>query len=77
MENKEPEPNKEPSKKQRALREIGKVLVNFGNLIFASLVLGSIIKGDYDRILLLFIGGGIAVSLITLGINLLTKAGGE
>jgi hypothetical protein len=28
--------NKEPSKKLRALREIGKVSVNFGNLTFAS-----------------------------------------
>jgi len=65
------------SKKQRALREIGKVLVNFGNLTFASLVLGTIIKGDYDRMLLFFIGGVVAVTLVTLGITLLTKAGGE
>jgi hypothetical protein len=28
--------NTEPSKKKRAYREIGKVLVNFGNLTFAS-----------------------------------------
>jgi len=69
--------NKEPSKKQRALKELGKVLVNFGNLTFASLVLGTIIKGDYDRIVLFLVGGGIALILVTMGIYLLTIAGGE
>jgi len=69
--------NKETSKKQRALKEIGKVLVNFGNLTFASLVLGTIIKGNYDRIALFLLGGGVALVFITLGIISLTKAGGE
>jgi hypothetical protein len=69
--------NKEPSKKQRAYREIGRVLVNFGNLTFASLVLGTIIKGDYDRLALLLIGGIVAVIFITLGVITLTNAGGE
>jgi hypothetical protein len=41
------------SKKYRIFKEIGKVAVNFGSLTFASLVLGTIIRGDYDRILLL------------------------
>jgi hypothetical protein len=36
--------NKEPGKKERALKEIGKLPVNFGNLTFASLVLGTISK---------------------------------
>jgi len=53
------------------------VLVNFGNLTFASLVLGTIIKGDYDRMILFFIGGGIAVILVAMGIILLTLSGGE
>jgi len=69
--------NKEPSFKIRALKEIGKVLVNFGNLTFASLVLGTIIKGDYNRLALLFVGGGIALIFITLGIISLIVAGGE
>ena len=69
--------NKESSKKQTALREIGKVLVNFGSLTFASLVLGTIIRGDYDQVALLFIGGGIAMLFITLGIITLTVSGGE
>jgi len=69
--------NKEPGKRERALKEIGKVLVNFGNLTFASLVLGTIIKGEFDRLTLLLIGGGVAVLFITLGVITLTRAGGE
>ena len=63
-------------RKQTALKEIGKVLINFGSLTFASLVLGTIIKGDFDQLALLFIGGGIAVVFITLGIITLSEAGG-
>jgi uncharacterized membrane protein YqjE len=69
--------NREPSLKLRALKEIGKVLVNFGNLTFASLVLGTIIKGDYNRLTLLLVGGGIALVFITLGVISLIVAGGE
>ena len=69
--------NKEPSLKLRALKEIGKVLVNFGNLTFASLVLGTIIKGDYNRLTLLLVGGGMALVFITLGVISLIVAGGE
>jgi len=69
--------NKKPSLKLRALKEIGKVLVNFGNLTFASLVLGTIIKGDYNRLTLLLVGGGIALIFITLGVISLIIAGGE
>ena len=69
--------NNKQERKQRALREIGKVFVNFGNLTFASLVLGTIIKGNYDRALLLLFGGIIAVLLITMGIAMLIGAEGE
>jgi hypothetical protein len=69
--------SKVPGKKERAYREVGKVLVNFGNLTFASLVLGTIIKGDFDRLALLLVGGGVAVLFITLGIITLTNTGGE
>ena len=68
---------KEIGKKQRALREIGKVSVNFGNLTFASLVLGTIIKGEYDQVLLLVTGGVIAFIFIVLGVVTLAIAGGE
>jgi len=53
------------------------VLVNFGNLTFASLVLGSIIKGDYDRVALLLVGGGVALLFLALGVAMLTLTGGE
>jgi hypothetical protein len=69
--------NNEHGKRERALKEIGKVLVNFGNLTFASLVLGTIIKGDFDRLTLLLVGGGVAVLFITLGVITLTNTGGE
>ena len=69
--------NKELDRKQRALREIGKVLVNFGNLAFTSLVLGTIIKGDFNRFLLLVTGGVIVVMFVTVGVILLTITGGE
>jgi len=69
--------SKELNKKQRAYREIGRVLVNFGNLTFASLVLGTIIKGEYNRLTLLLVGGGVALIFIVLGVITLTNAGGE
>jgi hypothetical protein len=69
--------NKEQSLLIRALKEIGKVLVNFGNLTFTSIVLGSIIKGDYNRLTLLFVGGGVTLILITVGVISLIIAGGE
>ena len=68
---------KEPNRKNTALKEIGKVLVNFGSLTFASLVLGTIIKGEYDQLALLLIGGVISMLFITIGIVSLTVAGGE
>jgi len=63
-------------KKYRVFREVGKVAVNFGSLTFASLVLGSIIKGDYDRLSILLVGGCVAAIFIAGGIIMLT-AGGE
>jgi hypothetical protein len=65
------------TKRIRAAREIGKVAVNFGSLTFASLVLGTIIRGDYDRLLLLLVGGGISALLIVLGIICLIIGGEE
>jgi hypothetical protein len=63
-------------KKHRVLKEIGKVSINFGNLTFASLVLGTIIKGDSNKLSMLLIGGCIVALLIVGGIIMLT-AGGE
>jgi hypothetical protein len=61
----------------KLLKEIGKVLVNFGNLTFASLVLGTIIKEDFDRLSLLLVGGGVALFFIIMGVITLTNAGGK
>ena len=69
--------NKKSEKKQRAYREISKVLVNFGNLTFASLVLGTIIKGNYDQVLLLVLSGVFAVIFIAMGVVMLANSGGE
>jgi hypothetical protein len=52
-------------------------VVNFGNLTFASLVLGTIIKGDFDRLALLLVRGGVALIFVILGIITLINAGGE
>jgi hypothetical protein len=60
------------NKKYRVLREIGKVTVNFGNLIFASLVLGGIIKGDYNRLTMLLVGGCFVALFVAGGIIMLT-----
>ncbi|MDR0443815.1 MAG: hypothetical protein LBH44_10445 [Treponema sp.] len=65
------------AKKHRVFREIGKVAVNFGSLTFASLVLGTIIRGDYDRMLVLLGGFGGSIVLITLGVICLTIGGEE
>jgi len=59
------------------LREFGKVLINLGNIIFASLVLGSIIKGDYDRLTVLSVSGCVVALLITAGLILLVIGGEE
>jgi len=59
--------------KQIFIRELGKVLINLGHLTFASLVLGGIIKGDYDKLVLLLVGGLVAALFIMGGITLLTE----
>jgi hypothetical protein len=59
-------------KKHRVLKEIGKITVNLGNLTFAGLVIGSIIKGDHDRLTMLLIGGCVVALLLTGGIIMLT-----
>ena len=47
---------------------------DIGLLTFTSLVLGSILKGD-DRLSIIWIGSGITVLLITVGIILLSTGG--
>jgi archaellum component FlaG (FlaF/FlaG flagellin family) len=63
-------------KKYRFIKEFGKVMINLGLLTFTSLVLGSIIKGDYERLSLIRISGCVTVLAIVVGIIML-MAGGE
>jgi hypothetical protein len=62
-------------KKERIFREVGKVVVNLGNLIFTGMVLGTILKGDYDKLLMIIIGCCLAFLLIVGGITCLVKGG--
>jgi hypothetical protein len=61
-------------KKELVFREVGKIMVNVGNLVLASLVFGSILKGD-ERWLIPSISGAIALVLMVLGVHFLTKGG--
>ena len=66
------------SKRKILAKETGKIAVDFGKLMFASFVLGSIIKGDYDRLVILWIGGGCSLLFIVVGIFLtVISAGGK
>jgi len=65
------------TKRKMFAKEVGKVSVDFGKLMFASFVLGSIIKGDYDRLMVLWIGGGCSLLFIVIGVFLNVFAGGE
>jgi hypothetical protein len=60
-------------KKERVYREIGKVSVTFGGLTFASVILGTIIKGGYGPLAMLCVGGAAVLFFITAGIIFLTK----
>ena len=60
-------------KKERVYREIGKVSVSFGGLAFASLILGTIIKGDYGQLAMLCVGSVTVLFFITMGIIFLSK----
>lgn len=69
---------KEKNIKRKILaKEVGNVSVDFGKLMFASFVLGSIINGDYDRLMVLWIGGGCSLLFIVIGVFLTVFAGGE
>jgi hypothetical protein len=57
-----------------ALVCFGKILVNIGNLVLASLVFGSILKGD-ERLLIPLVSGIIALLLLIWGTIFLMKGG--
>jgi hypothetical protein len=57
-----------------AIENIGKVCLDLGKLSFASLVLGTILKGEIDRAYIIIAGSVAALILIVVGIILLTKS---
>jgi redox-regulated HSP33 family molecular chaperone len=62
------------NKKERVTEEVGKIFVNLGHLVFASLVFGSILKGE-GKLLMPLVSTGAAVLLFVLGVIFLTKGG--
>jgi hypothetical protein len=59
--------------KKKLTENFGKALFDIGKLIFASIVLGTIIKGDVNRVYLLLFGSIIALLCIYVGILFLSK----
>jgi putative Mn2+ efflux pump MntP len=64
-------------KKHFVLKELGKVALNFGNITFASLVIGSILTGDYYKLAMFWAGIGVTLLFIILGLVFLVAEGGE
>jgi len=54
-------------------KNAGQVLINLGQLVFGSLVLGTTIKGAVDQYLLLGVGVISAILLLIFGIWLVSK----
>jgi hypothetical protein len=58
---------------QKAVENIGKMCMDASKLAFGSLVLGTILKGDIDRVYILIAGSVAALLLAVLGIYLTSK----
>jgi hypothetical protein len=56
--------------RKKIIENLGKVLIDLGKLTFASFVLGSIIKGEIDRLYILIFGAVIALVFIFSGVFL-------
>jgi len=57
----------------QALRTIGKIFVDLGKITYGSLIIGSLIKGDFDP-LYIFIFGVVAATLFfVVGILLISQ----
>jgi hypothetical protein len=65
------------NKKERVLKEIGKVLVSLSHLVFASLLFGSILKSNYDILSMLISSACIGLLFLVGGIICLTTGGDE
>ena len=65
---------KKPPKKRTTLREdLGKYLLDLSKLVFGSIFLGSILHGEWPRVILGAIGFTVAMGLLIIGLNLTKK----
>jgi len=64
---------KKPGKQTTLKEDAGKLLLDVGKLIFGSIFLGSILRGEIPRIILAAGGFVIAVSLCIIGLLIGTK----
>jgi hypothetical protein len=62
-------------KKELVFREVGKILVNFGYLVFTGIVISTILRGEHDRQPMLIIGCCITFLLIAGGMFCLMNGG--
>ena len=64
---------KRPGKQTTLKEDAGKLLLDMGKLIFGSIFLGSILRGEIPRIILAAGGFVIAISLCIIGLLIGTK----
>ena len=66
---------KPPMKKAKTTikENIGKVLIDVGKLIFGSIFLGSILRGEIPQVILIISGFAAASALLAAGVLLVTK----
>jgi hypothetical protein len=63
------------NKKEHFFKEIGKVFGNFGNFVFTGMVIGTILKSDFDKMSMFIFGGCLTLLFITGSIICLLKGG--
>jgi hypothetical protein len=54
-------------------RNIGKVLINLGQVVFGTLFLGSVLRGEIPQYMMMITGIIGAATLLTIGIALVSK----
>jgi predicted RNA-binding protein len=66
---------KSPKKRAKTTikENIGKVLIDVGKLIFGSIFLGSILRGEIPQVILMISGFAVASTLLAAGVLLVTK----
>jgi len=58
---------------ENAIYDFGRVMVDAGKLIFASIVLGSILKGEFDKSVVVAIGSVVSAALVFCGVWISSK----